>query len=123
MPAPALYAPLANAMLDLLQSEGYTWVQFHTGEPGAAGTSNIAGESTRVEVEWDTATGGSVEITTELEITTVAASEDWTHWTAWTLASGGVVGISGLVTASAVTVGDNVTIAPESVSVTFTLAT
>lgn len=121
----ALYEPLANAMLDLLGDTGneYDWIQLHTGDPGAAGTSNVAAESTRFQVVWDVADDGSIQITTEVDITTVAATETWTFWTGWTASSGGTVGLCGVVNVGQVIVGSDVTLSPESITVTFPLKT
>jgi hypothetical protein len=120
--AVGLSATLANAMLQLLDTLGYNYVQLHTGEPGAAGTANIAAESDRILVDWATASGGSISITTDIGVTGTAATERWTHWSAWTALTAGTFGTSGLCTASQVTAGDNVTIDNTSVTVTFTLA-
>jgi hypothetical protein len=120
----ALYEPLANAMLDLLGATGaeYDWIQLHVGSPGAAGTSNIAAESTRFQVVWDTSAAGVISPTTEVDITSVAATETWTNFTAWTASTGGTVGLRGTVSVGAVLVGADVTIPPESITVTFPLA-
>lgn len=117
----ALYEPLANAMLDLLGATGaeYDWIQLHVGDPGAAGTSNIAAESTRFQVVWDVADDGSIQPTTEVDITTVAATETWLYFTAWTASTAGTVGLMGVVTVGQVLVGADVTIPPESITVTF----
>lgn len=117
----ALYAPLANSMLQQLDSN-YEWLQLHVGSPGAAGTSNIAAESTRNQVEWDVAASGVISIVDPIAITTVAATETWTYFTAWSLATGGVVGVRGTITLGQVLVGANVTIPAASVTVTFPLA-
>lgn len=116
----ALYVTLANDMLALL--EGYEWIQLHIGTPGPAGTSNIAAESTRFLIEWAAPSGGSIQINAEVEITTVAATETWTQWTAWSASTGGTVGIRGVVSVGQVIVGSDVTLAPESITVTYSLA-
>lgn len=122
--AEGLFVALANAMLDGTGNglDDYPYLQMHTGAPGAAGTANVAGESTRILVSWDAAVGGSAHIAADIEITTVAATETWRYFTAWTAGSGGTPGLSGVVAASAVTAGDDVTIAAESVTATFALA-
>jgi hypothetical protein len=120
--AVGLFPTLANAMLNLLDSGGYNYVQLHTGEPGPNGTTNIAAESDRILVDWGSASGGSINITADIGVTGAAATERWTHWTAWTASTAGTPGVSGLCTASQVTAGDDVTIDNTSVTVTFTLA-
>jgi hypothetical protein len=116
----ALYVTAANSMLAVL--EGYEYIQLHTGSPGAAGTSNIAAESTRFLVEWDAPSGGSVQILSTVTITTVAATETWTNFTAWSASSGGTVGLRGEVNVGQVISGSDVDLAPESITVTFPLA-
>lgn len=117
----ALYEPLANSMLQVIDSN-YEWIQLHVGSPGAAGTSNIAAENTRVQVEWDVADNGIISITAPMAITTVAATETWTHWTAWSASSGGTVGLRGTVSVGQVVSGADVSIPAASITVTFTLA-
>lgn len=119
--AEGLGPTLANAMLQLLDSN-YEWIQFHTGAPGAAGTANIAGMSTRQQVEWSAASGGSISVDLDLSITSVPSTETWSRWSAWSAVTAGTFGMSGQVTASQVTAGDNVTIDAASITVTFTLA-
>jgi hypothetical protein len=112
---------LANAMLQLLDSN-YEWLQFHTGDPGASGTANIAGMSTRQQVEWSVAAGGVISIDADIALVDVPSTETWRFWSAWSAVSAGTFGMSGTVTASQVTAGDDVTIDNASVTVSFTLA-
>jgi hypothetical protein len=121
MAAVGLGPTLANAMLQLLDGN-YEWVQLHTDQPGSAGTANIAAMATRIEVEWDVASAGSISITLDLSITSVPATETWRYWSAWSASTAGTFGLSGQVTATQVTTGDDVTIDSASVTVTFTLA-
>jgi hypothetical protein len=114
----ALYEVLANAMLDLIDDE-YDWIQLHTGDPGTAGTSNIAAESTRFQVTWGEAADGSIQPTAPVDITTVAATETWTHFTAWSASTSGTVGLMGVVSVGQVTVGADVEIPAASITVTF----
>jgi hypothetical protein len=110
-----------NAALTTLLAT-YSWVKLHIGDPGAAGTSNPAVETTRQQVIWDTAAGGAADNTNTLTWTNVAATEDYTHYTVWTASSGGTFGFSGVMTASAVTAGDAFTVAAGDLDVTLTLA-
>jgi hypothetical protein len=68
------------------------WIQLHTGDPGAAGTSNVAG------------------------------SQDATYFTAWSLAAGGVFWFSGTITANAYVAGDTFNVAVGAMSVQLTVA-
>jgi hypothetical protein len=120
--AVGLSATLANAMLAVMDTLGYEYVQFHTEDPGPNGTANIAGLSTRQLVEWATPASGIIAITDPIPLTAVPATERWKYFTTWTALSGGTFGASGVCTASGVTAGDNVTIDPESVTFTFPIA-
>ncbi len=90
------------------------WIQLHTGDPGAAGTANVAGNATRKDLTaaMGTASGGAITNTSAITWTTseVDTSEDYTHISYWTASSAGTFLASGLMTANAVTVGDEFTI-------------
>lgn len=56
---------LANKWLNMLAATAFTapsatYVQLHTGAPGAAGTSNISSVTTREAVTWNAASAGSI---------------------------------------------------------------
>lgn len=114
--ATGLAAAVANAWLDALgNATNYTaptafWIKLHTGEPGSAGTSNAATETTRKQASFGAAASGAISNDADLTWTNVAASEDYTHWSAWTASSGGSFLCSGTVTANAVTSTDTFTI-------------
>lgn len=110
-----------NAALDSLLST-YTFIKLHVGSPGAAGTTNPATETTRKAATWAAAAAGASSNTNLLSWTNVAASEDYTHFTVWTLVTGGVFGFSGLITSNAVVAGDTFSIAINDLDVTLTLA-
>lgn len=98
-------AAVANAMLDGRVSAGdFAFIQFHTADPGSAGTTAIAGNATRKAVSWAAASGGSIATNAVIEWTDgeVDTAEDYTHFTLWTLVTGGVFGGSGTITANAV---------------------
>lgn len=110
-----------NAALTTLLAT-YSWVQLHVGDPGAAGTSNVAVETDRVQATWTAVSGGAASNSAQLQWLAVAGTEDFTHFTVWTLAAAGVFGFSGTVTANAVTVGDTFTIPTGDLDVSLTLA-
>ena len=112
-----------NAALDDLVTT-YPFIQLHTGAPGAAGTSNVAGNATRKQVTWGAASNGTVSNSAAVEWSTsdVDTSETYTHFTLWTAASGGTFGASGTITANAVTSGDEFTIGIGDLNITLTLA-
>lgn len=116
-----LSASIANSYLDWLfngtvmpTAPTGCWIQLHTADPGAAGTTAVAGNATRKDLRaaMANASGGAITSDTALTWTTgeVDTSEDYTHWSAWTASSAGTFLASGTVTANAVTVGDEFSI-------------
>lgn len=111
----------ANTALDALVA-AYPWVKLHTGDPGAAGTSNAATETTRKQVTWNASASGATSNNGALSWTGVSGSEDYTHFSAWTASTAGTFGFSGAITANAVTAGDTFTIASGDLDVSLSLA-
>lgn len=107
--AVGLSSAAANSLLDSLGST-YSWVKLHIGDPGAAGTSNPAGETDRMQATWASASGAVKSNSGAITWTGVSNSEDYTHFSVWTASSAGSFGFSGAITANAVTSGDNFTI-------------
>src|ERR1700748_633722 len=78
--ADGVTAAIANAMLAVMvTSPASTFVQLHTGSPGAAGTSNVSSTTTREGVTWNSPSAGSVSNATN------------PAWPAWAGTSGEVV--------------------------------
>ncbi len=111
----------ANTALDALVA-AYPWIKMHTGSPGAAGTTNVATETTRKQLTWNASSGGSVTNSNTVTWTNVAGSETYADASFWTASSAGTFGMSGGVTANPVTAGDTFTIAAAAVTVSVTLA-
>lgn len=88
------------------------YIQLHTGAPGSAGTSNVAGNATRKLVSFGAGSAGAISNDSAIEWTSgeVDTSEDYTHWSLWTASSSGTFLCSGTITANAVTTGDEFTI-------------
>lgn len=115
--ATGLSSSLANAFLDAL-CRSVTWtepdalyVKLHIGDPGAAGTANAATETTRKQATFGSApSGGSISNTAALTWTGVSGAEDYTHFSAWDVSTGGNFQFSGVITANAVMSGDDFTI-------------
>ena len=68
---------LANKWLDMMGASAFTaptttYVQLHTGEPGAAGTSLVSSVTTRPALTWAAASGGSKAIAATLPV--------WANW-------------------------------------------
>jgi len=113
-----LNASVANSLLNaLFRATNYTaptavWVKLHIGDPGAAGTSNPAANTTRVQGTFGTtASGGAIANTAALDWTNVPNSEDYSHASVWDANAAGNFLWSGVITANAVTAGDNFQIA------------
>jgi hypothetical protein len=111
----------ANSLLDSLGSS-YTWVKLHVGDPGAAATANAAGNTTRQQATWGSASGGLKSNTNAITWTGVSTSEDYTHFSVWSASTAGNFGFSGSVTANAVTSGDSFTIAIGDLDVSLAVA-
>lgn len=111
-------AAVSTALLDAIgNAANYTaptafWMKLHIGDPGAAGTSNPATETTRQQVSFGAASGGAISNDADIAWTGLATGDpdDYTHWSAWTDVSAGSFICSGTITANAVSDGDNFTI-------------
>ncbi len=87
------------------------FVQLHTGAPGAAGTANVAGESTREQATGTfVISAGSTTNPTAVNWTSVTTAETYTNVSLWSAATGGTFLASGTITANPVSVGDNFSI-------------
>lgn len=128
--AVGLASATSAALLDALTNQAnYTaptalWIQLHTGDPGAAGTSNVATESTRKDVTaaFAAASGGTVTTNTAVTWTNVAGSEDFTHYSIWSASSAGTFYWSGTITANPVTAGDTFTLGSGDIDLTISTA-
>lgn len=107
----------ANAMLTAyMRGTAYNgnatpFAKLHVGDPGAAGASNAAGNTTRQAATFGSnASGGVISNTAQIQWTGVSTAEDYTHVSLWTASSGGSFLGSGPMTANAVQVGDTFTI-------------
>ena len=112
-----------NAALEDLVAT-YPYIQLHTAAPGAAGTNAVAGNATRKQATWGSASAGSIATSADLvwsseEVTT---TEQYTHFTMWSAASAGTFGASGTVNANAVTSGDEFKIAAGGLTLSIDLA-
>ena len=97
------------------------YVQLHTGAPGAAGTSNVAGESTREAATFGSASAGSSTTTANTVWTNVSTAETYTDVSFWSAVTGGTfLGSSVLTTPRTVAVGDDFTIPSGDLTVSLT---
>ncbi len=111
----------AATALDALKA-AYPWIKLHVGAPGANGTANAATETTRKQATWGTTTAGAFSNTNALDWTSVAGTEDYSHFSAHSASTAGNFGFSGTITANPVTTGDNFTIAIGALSASVPLA-
>lgn len=87
------------------------YVQLHTGSPGAAGTTNIAGETTREQLTGTfVVSAGASTNPAAVNWTSVSTAETYTDVSLWSAATGGTFIASGTITANAVAIGDNFSI-------------
>jgi hypothetical protein len=98
------------------------YVQLAIGDPGAAGTSNAATETTRKTVSFAAASAGSMASDADVTWTNIAGSQDATHFSAWDASSAGNFLFSGTITANAYVAGDTFTITSGNLTVSLTLA-
>jgi hypothetical protein len=122
-------ALVANEVLALLLNgtafAGFsaTYVQLHTGAPGAAGTANVAGNNVRQPAgTFQTPLSGVTSNVAAITWTAVPTSETYSHASLWSAASGGTFIASGSVTAAAVTAGQNFAIAAGGLAVSLPVA-
>lgn len=94
------------------------YIKLHVGDPGEAGTSNAATETTRKSVSFAAASGGSMASDAALTWTSVAGTEDYTHFSLWDASTAGNCLWTGTITANAVTAGDTFTIASGALTLT-----
>lgn len=124
--AVGMAAATANAVLDAywnatnITAPTAVWIQLHVGDPGAAGTANVATETTRKDITAAiaAASGGAVTSDTLVSWTNVAGTEDYTHWSTWSASSNGTFYWSGTMTANGVTAGDTFNLGVGDIDVT-----
>lgn len=98
------------------------YIKLHVGDPGANGTSNAAEETTRKEVTFAAASGGTIASDSAATWTNIAGSEDATHFTAWDNVSSGNFLFSGLITGNPYTAGDTYSIPSGNLTASLTIA-
>lgn len=110
-------ASKANSFVDGL---GY-YIQLHTGDPGAAGTTAIsAGSTSRVLATMTAASGGANSLSSMASTwSNGGTSETLSHISGWSAASSGTFGFSAALTASQAWASGN-TFALTSLAVTVT---
>jgi hypothetical protein len=89
------------------------WVKLHLGDPGAAGSSNAASNTTRQSASFSSAAAaGTITTSADVTWTSVSATESYSHVSFWDASSGGtLIATDNLEVTRGVTAGDNFTIA------------
>jgi hypothetical protein len=121
-------AAIANSILDaLLRSTAWSepaavYGKLHTGDPGAAGTSNAATHTTRVQFDFGAASGGAATNSGDETFSSLAASETISHLSFWDASSGGNFLFSvALASSKAVDAGGSLTIPAGELDVSLTV--
>jgi hypothetical protein len=125
--ATGMSAYLANSLLNALgNNTAYAvtnvYVKLHVGDPGAAGTSNAATETTRKAVSFAGASTGSIASDADVTWTNISGSQDATFFTAWDSIDAGSFLFSGTITGNPYTAGDTYTISSGSFVTSLTVA-
>ncbi len=117
---------LANAWLNVLSGTNITaptntYVQLHTGDPGASGTANVSSVTTRPVLAWNAASAGSKTISNTPSWATWAGTngEVVTHISLWGASSAGTFYDAITLTASkTVNTGDTLNLTSLSIALT-----
>ena len=90
-------------------ANGAVWAKLHISDPGTAGTTGAAGETTRQQATFGSvASGAAISNTTAIAWTSVSASETYTHVSLWSASTAGTfLGGAALTQSKTVNVTDN----------------
>lgn len=119
----AISTYLSDKYLDcLVNASGFNvaavYVQLHTADPGAAGTTAVAGNNVRKAVTFAAAASGSKASNADVTWTNVSTSETYAYVSLWDASSAGNFLWAGALTASkAVNAGDTFTLTSGQVTV------
>lgn len=93
---------IANNWLDTDFATAGMFIQLHTADPGAAGTTGVSvGSTSRVQATMAAASGGSKSMSSMASTwTNGGTSETISHISAWSLSSAGTFKMSAALTAS-----------------------
>ena len=116
--ATGLSSTVANAILDAYcRSVAWTepaefWVKLHLGDPGSAGTTSPATETTRKQITFSAASGGAITNSAQVQWLSYPAAETITHISIWDASAAGTfIGSDALTTSRTPAIGDTVTLA------------
>ena len=98
---------------------GGMFVKLHTGDPGEAGTSNAAGETTRKQLTNAACSAGVFTSVNDLAWTNVSTTETISHVSVWdNVSAGNCLWVGALSASKALTAGDTFTIPTGSFTLT-----
>ena len=125
--ATGLSSFLADKFLDAVgNATAYSatniYVKLHVGDPGSAGTSNPATETTRKIASFGAASAGVLTSDAALTWTNIAGSEDATFFSVWDNLTAGNFLFSGTISGNAYTAGDTYLIESGSLTASLTIA-
>lgn len=128
--ADGLASGIANAILDaLVRSVAWSepaafFVQLHIGDPGSAGTSNVATETTRKQPTYSAASGGAITNDGAVSWASYPAAETISWVSFWSASSGGTfLGKKALTANRTPAIGDTVTLAVGDLDLSLVVAT
>lgn len=126
--AVGISSTVANAILNALcRNVAWTqpaafWVKLHLGDPGAAGATSPAANTTRQQATFSAASGGSITTSADINWTNVPNAETYSHVSFWDASSAGsFLGSDDLAVARVMAVGDNFTITAGQLTVPITV--
>lgn len=112
----------ANTLLDGDSMPTTLYAQGHIGDPGVNAILDVAGESRRMALVWETAVAGEIWNSNVGTILGATSSEDWTHLTLWdAAAAGNPWWIIPLVAPLSIVLGGTIRIAMGIVTISFEL--
>ncbi len=125
--ATGLSSYLANSFMDSLGNASSfavstVYIQLHTANPGSAGTSSIALETSRSTASFASSSSGQITSDADVSWVAITGSETVLFFTAWDASTSGNFLFSGSVTANPYTAGDTFTITSGSLTASLTLA-
>lgn len=107
---------LANKWLNILRGTAFTppsgiYIQLHIGDPGAAGTANVAAVTTRSLAAFAAAASGAIALTGTNPSWTMTATETISHISVWDASTAGnFLWSAALAVSKSVQSGDTLTL-------------
>ena len=104
------------------------YIQLHTAEPGAAGTTAVAAETRRMAVSFGAPSApaaGVITISNDVQVqyTNISGTQDAANYSLWDAATSGNFLGSGVINANAYTAGDTLTFAVGDIDISLNCAT